>query len=64
MLPDSEGGQTLAPIVQGGDSMLYHWTHFGEGLQTLEIEILDKTRSWETLFLSLFRLLEQKYWVV
>ena len=55
MLPDSEGGQTLAPIVQGGDGMLYHWTHFGEGLQTLEIEILDKTRS---------RLLEQKYWVV
>ena len=42
MLPDSEGGQTLVPVVQGGGGMLYHWTHFGEGLETLETEILDE----------------------
>lgn len=42
MLPDSEDGQMLAPIVQGGGGMLYHWTHFGEGLETLETEILDE----------------------
>lgn len=29
------------PLSKGGGGVLYHWTHFGEGLETLETEILD-----------------------